>query len=213
MAAVRSYFGEWEPARAVYEREWRALERGEPRLTPLNPLWLRGMRAGLELEAGRADRAAALYAESLVQRREAGGANRFASNRAAVAFALSGDLSRARALVEAALAQVDVPELRINRAVLRAVSGDREGARDDLGVVLAARPELPPALALAARLADLEGAPDAAALRDRAEAASRRAPRGYPYGAGDGRGLNTQLYMLQWNEAGLTRYRPARARP
>jgi hypothetical protein len=213
MAAVRGYFGEWEAARAVYEREWRALERGERREVPLNPLWLRGMRAGLELEAGRPREAARQYARSLAARLEQGVLNPFASNRAAVAFALTGDVTGARVLLDAALERADVPELRVNRAVLRAFVGDRAGAAEDLELALAASPELPAGLALAARLATLDAASNADTLRARAERAALRPPRGYPYGAGDGRGLNTQLYMLVWTDAGLARYRPARARP
>lgn len=217
MARVYSHFGTWGPARAIYRRELaRALAPPAPGTTTprLNAFWLREMLAAVELESGRFDEAVALYRESVTRRAEAApapgsmGANSpFVLNRLAVAEALSGNPLAARALIDSVIEETRLPEFLTSRAALRAQAGDTSGAERDVHEALELEPELAPALETRARLRG-----DPSALASALRAASS-APRGYPYGVGDGRGLNTQLPMLVWRDPELALYRPARARP
>jgi tetratricopeptide (TPR) repeat protein len=220
MAAVRDHFGDWEGAGAIYRRALAASEHpsdsGGPRL---NPFWLQGMLAATELEAGHFERAYALYDASFRQRPVdasrpgvLGRGSPFTLNRLAVAAALAGDRTRARALLDAALGDRALPELLTSRAALRALDGDLPGAESDLQQALAIAPGLAPALHNQAWILDRRGDPGAAALQQRARRAAAAPPRDYPYGVGDGRGLNTQMFMLVLDRDGLDLYRPARAR-
>jgi tetratricopeptide (TPR) repeat protein len=213
MARVHDHFGDLDAARGIYRRELArslAAEAGAPRL---NPFWLREMLAAVELEAGRFDAARDLYRESL-SLRSAGtgsssmGANSpFVRNRLAVAEALAGSAESARERLDRVIVDEPYPEFLASRAALRAQAGDLAGAQRDLREALASEPGLASALETRAWLAgDRDGV--AAARR-----AAARAPRAYPYGVGDGRGLNTQLPMLVWREDALALYRPARSRP
>jgi tetratricopeptide (TPR) repeat protein len=216
MARVHAHFGEWPAARAIYRRELEAAQAPAGReagRTRLNPLWLREMLAAVELASGRHAAALALYRESLARR--AGGTgpgsmgadSPFLGNRLAVAEALVGEREAARRRLDAVVAQRRYPEFLASRAALHAAAGDPTAARRDLAEALSLEPELAPALETRAWLAD-DPAGVAAARR-----AAARAPRAYPYGVGDGRGLNTQLPMLVWRDGALVLYRPARARP
>jgi tetratricopeptide (TPR) repeat protein len=221
MAPVRSHFGDWEGARALYRRELEAALRPEPadaRGRP-NPFWAWGMLAGVELLAGRASEARALYAESFRHRPPGseegavlGRASPTVVNRLAVATALAGDPAEARRLLDAALAVERLPELLVNRAALRALAGDLDGAEAELREALSEIPGLAPGLHNLARVRASRGDPSAGALLEEARRAALAAPRGYPYGIGDGRGLNTQLFMLELQGGALALYRPGRAR-
>jgi tetratricopeptide (TPR) repeat protein len=217
MARVYAHFGEWPAARSIYRRELAAAlapdATQEPRGPRLNPLWLREMLAAVELESGRYAEALALYRESLARRARGtppgsmAADSPFVSNRLAVAEALAGEPERARERLDAVIAQRRYPEFLASRAALHALAGDPESARRDLTEALAQEPGLAAALETRAWLA---GDPQGVAAARRAAA---RAPRAYPYGVGDGRGLNTQLPMLVWRDGALALYRPARAHP
>jgi tetratricopeptide (TPR) repeat protein len=216
MARVYAHFGEWESARAIYRRELASAStpgRASGNGPRLNPFWLREMLAAVELESGRLGEALALYRESVTRRREGvrpgsmGAHSPFVVNRLAVAEALAGDPVAARALLDGVIEDARYPEFLTSRAALRADAGDASGAERDLSEALGIEPEL--AAALESR-AWLRGDRAAVAAARRAAA---RAPRSYPYGVGDGRGLNTQLPMLVWRDGVLALYRPVRARP
>ena len=217
MAAVRSHFGDWGGARAIYRRELDLALAGQGE--QLNPFWAWGMLAAVELTSGRADEARALYAESFHSRPVGTGgggilgrASPYAVNRLAVATALAGDRVEARRLLDAALDEARVAELLQNRAALRALDGDLSAAESELREVVEFEPQLAPALGNLAWVLERRGEAGAAAFRDEARRASRRPPRGYPYGVGDGRGLNTQIFMLELRGGDLALYRPDRAR-
>jgi tetratricopeptide (TPR) repeat protein len=217
MARVYAHFGQWPEARAIYRRALAAaLAPGhptDPQRPRLNPFWLREMLAAVELESDRQAEAAALYRESLALRAQGAGPGSmgadspFVANRLAVAEALDGALDAARQRLDAVLERKRYPEFLASRGALRAAAGERDAARRDLAAALELEPDLAAALETRAWLAD-----DAAAVAA-ARRAAARAPRAYPYGVGDGRGLNTQLPMLVWRDGALALYRPARAHP
>lgn len=220
MAFVRSHFGERDAAARIYAgalaEALRGAEAGGGRL---NPLWARGMLAAAKLESGHAAEARALYAENLASRPAEAGRDPgsdltalYSANRLAVATALDGEPAGALALLDGALAGVRPTELLVNRGALHALAGDLDAAERDLREALADIPRLPPALANLAWVLDRRGAPGGEALRAAAERSRLEAPRYYPYGVGDGRGLNTQRYMLELRQDGLVLYRPGRAR-
>lgn len=214
MAFVRHYFGDHERAAAVYRRELSAaLEGAEAGGGRLNPLWARGMLAAVELSSGHPGEARRLYAESLEHRQAANHVSPFALNRLAVATALAGDPTEARQLLDRALSEIRATELLVNRGALRALAGDWVGAEADLREALVDIPRLAPALANLAWVLEQRGDPDAAALRASAVQAAHEAPRYYPYGVGDGQGLNNQRSMLELRAEGLKLYVPARAHP
>jgi tetratricopeptide (TPR) repeat protein len=222
MAAVRSHFGDWEGASAIYRRELDAALRppDDTESPRLSPFWAWGMLAATELAAGNHREAHALYSESFDRRPQGagqGGAlgrdSPFVVNRLAVATALAGDPARAQRLLDDVVAQERLPEFLVNHAALLARGGDLDAAEAELREALAGIPKLAPALRNLAWVLERRGQPGAPWLRREAGRAARRAPRGYPYGVGDGRGLNTQLFMLVLRGDELDLYRPARARP
>jgi tetratricopeptide (TPR) repeat protein len=177
------------------------------------------MVGAMDLLGGDAECAYAIYAESFRQRPldASGGPVRgrlspYGVNRLAAAAALAGERTRARELLDAALDARPLPELLTNRAALRAVDGDLLGAEADLEAALALQPGLAAALHNRAWILKRLGNAEAEAMIEEARRASALAPRDYAYGAGDGRGLNTQRFMLILEGDDLELYRPARAR-
>jgi tetratricopeptide (TPR) repeat protein len=211
MAAVHAYFGDHDRAAEIYRRRIEEIEN------PARRVWMRENLAGVLVEAGEAAEARALYdgrkrifgnpphLEDLV--------SPWLLSRRAVATALAGDPAAARSLLDAALAEAQEPAILVNRAALRALDGDADGARSDLDQALAREPDLAAAWQLRAWLLEQAGdARGAGAARREAERLSRRAPRGFPYGVGDGFHLNGQRFLLVIEDGALALYRPARAR-
>jgi tetratricopeptide (TPR) repeat protein len=220
MAPVRAHFGDWQGASAIYHRELAvAVAPGDSAAPRRNPFWLMEMVGAMELLGENAARAYAIYDESFQQRPidESRGVVRgrgspYVVNRLAVAAALAGDRARARELLDAVLADHSLPEPLSNRAALLALAGDLPGAEADLRAALEMQPGLAAAVHNHAWILERRGDARADTLFDEARRAAERAPRDYPYGAGDGRGLNTQRFMLVLEGAGVELYRPARAR-
>jgi len=74
-------------------------------------------------------------------------------------------------------------------------------------------PALAPVWRNLARVFELRGnTGEAARAAKNARQLAGRAPRGFPYGVGDGFHLNGQRFMLVLEGDGLALYRPARAR-
>jgi tetratricopeptide (TPR) repeat protein len=217
---VRAHFGDWTGASEIYRRELdRTLEASTPASQRRNPFWLMEMIAALELRAGNAGQAYAIYHDSFRQRPldpDRGGilgrGSPYIVNRLAVAAALAGDRDRARELLDAILETRALPELLSSRAALRAIAADLGGAEADLRTALAMRPQLAAALQNQAWILGRRGDTGAEAMHDTARHAAARAPREFPYGAGDGRGLNTQRFMLVLENEGIDLYRPVRTR-
>jgi tetratricopeptide (TPR) repeat protein len=108
-------------------------------------------------------------------------------NTLAVATALAGNPRQALEIWNRGLRADSLAELQLNRGVVRALTGDLAGARKDLESGLAARMDLGVAWQnLAWVEAALGNAGGAARAAERANALDGRAPRGFPYGIGDG---------------------------
>lgn len=198
--ALRSYFGDADAARAWFT---------DPALRDMR--WAIEEMAAIELAHGDAHAARALL------RRVAGEVTtpRFV-NALAVATALDGGARQALRMWDGLLGAVEMPEARINRALVRMQAGDLDGARRDLD---AARARAPEVVALALATAELErraGDGDAArAARARAEGLARSAPRGYPHGVGDGElryPVEGDRWLLVADGDALALWRPARSR-
>jgi tetratricopeptide (TPR) repeat protein len=221
MATARAYFGEYEAARAVYAAEIRRAAERPPRARTRNAGWPVAMRealAAVELEAGNADRALALYLETA--RSPRWGSVHLASadaprrlSDAAAAAALAGQPERARQLLDRALRSGPVAEPLVNRGALWALEGDLAGAETDLRRALELVPDLAAAHRNLAWVWERGGDPQRARhLRGRAERLAGTAPRGFPYGAGDGFHVNQPRFLLVIERGELALYRPARAR-
>jgi hypothetical protein len=183
-AATWFYFGEYAPARRVYEGLLAHAAWPVP--------WLDNLAAA-QLASGELAQAKVSYRRAVGLESAAAGASGagplalYRQGQLAAALALDGDLAGAAELLDAALARRELPELRANLGALRAARGEPAAAEADLRAALAADPGLWPAwenlafvLARAGRDADAR-----AALASAREAACR-APRGEPPGVGSG---------------------------
>jgi tetratricopeptide (TPR) repeat protein len=202
--ALRAYFGDADSARRWLEEPGVREQRHAIEVV-----------AAVELGAGNAERAAELL------RGVAGGmvTPEFV-NAFAVASALADRPGDALQLWNRALAGRAPAELRVNRGAVRAAAGDLEGGRADLERALAERPDIEAGWS---NLAWIEAAAgdEAAALRahSRALSVAAHAPRGFPYGVGEG-DLDTAGRGERWllrlartpPDAKLELYRPQRAR-
>lgn len=138
-------------------------------------------------------------------------------NRLAVANALDDHPERARLLLDEALEAGPRAELLVNRAALRARDGDWSGAESDLRAAVEQAPALPPAWANLAAVLEARGQGDQARqARERYQRSVTQAPRGFPYGVGNGFLYDSgagQRFMLMLGDGGrLSLYRPPRAR-
>lgn len=95
---------------------------------------------------------------------------------------------------------------------MKALAGDLVGAEADLREAIVRTPTLYPAWRNLARVLELRGGQEAVQAVATARQLANRAPRGFPYGVGDGFHLNGQRFMLVLEENGLALYRPGRAR-
>jgi tetratricopeptide (TPR) repeat protein len=202
--AVYFYFGDYAGARRVYAR----LAEGAHYAVP----WLDNL-AAVELAQGRASQARRLYARAVALEQTRGLTHDYRRGQLAVAAALDGEPSAGRALLDAVLTDADLPELRANRAVMRALDGDTPGALDDLRAALEEQPGLVPAWLSLAALHERSGHAELArTARARAAREACAVPRGYPYGIGDGEVLEWGVgrRWLLWIDGGG---RPALALP
>jgi tetratricopeptide (TPR) repeat protein len=179
---------------------------------------MREALAAVELEAGNADRALALYLETArsprrdsVHLASADAPHRLSDT--ATAAALAGQPERARQLLDRALRAAPVAEPLVNRGALRALEGDLAAAEADLRRALELGPDLAAAHRNLAWVRERSGDPQRARhLRERAERLAATAPRGFPYGVGDGFHVNQPRFLLVIEGGELALYRPARAR-
>jgi hypothetical protein len=184
--ALHFYFGELDAARRIYGR----LATGARYPVP----WLDNL-AAVEIAAGNPGLGRRLLARAVELERAAGRDDPWRHGRLAVATALDGDLEGARRLLDEILAQHPLPELRANRAAIRARAGDLAGAEADLTLALAGeRAQVPAWLALARVLEARGRAADAEVARAEAAHWACVAPRRYPYGVGTGE-------VLEWGIA------------
>ena len=219
MGKVRAYFGDYEGARATLRGELaragggilRARARSSGRL-----LSLKEALASVEIEAGRPAHALALYTEARAMERPD---SPFVEERfqmlscAAVAAALAGRNGEARRLLDLALAEGDFAEALVNRGALRALDGNLRGAEADLRRALELSPRLPSAVRNLAWVFTRKGDAEAGARElARAEQLARAAPRGFPYGIGNGLGLGSRRFTLILEGDRPALYRPARTR-
>jgi tetratricopeptide (TPR) repeat protein len=210
MARVHAYFGDTGRAVGILEAEQSPY--------PARRLLLLETRAAFLLEGGRAGDARQAWSDALAAKRppshhlEKRGSP-WLAGRWAVAAALEGHIDAAARRLDAALAREPLPELLVSRAALRARVGALAGAESDLRRALAAAPDLAAAWINLAWVLGRRGDAQAAERASREAARlARRAPRGFPYGIGDGFHLNDQRYLLVLAGEELGLYRPARAR-
>ncbi len=202
--ALRAFFGAAEPA-----REWFR-EPGVP-----NYRHAVEVLGSIELGAGEPERAAELFRSVA-----SGSVTAEFINALAVSSALAGRSGEAVQLWDRALRTPATAELRVNRGSVRAASGDLSGGRGDLERALAEQPDIAVGWSNLAWIdAALGNAPAAAIASQRAAELAARAPRGFPYGVGDGdldyagRGQRWLLRLTgPASAAGLELYRPPRAR-
>lgn len=214
MASVRAHFGDFAPT--LRDQRWKAPKRS----------YLEA-RAAAALFAGRPGLARRFYRVAGRMPLDDPDDRPYWTNRLAVATALDDDPERAARLLDEALAERPLPELLVNRAALRARDGDWRAAEADLRAALAQAPSLPPAWTdLAVVLARQGRGDEAKAARTRADEVRWMAPRGFPYGVGDGFLYESgagQRFMLVLEDRGddpsdphhglaLDLYRPPRAR-
>lgn len=211
MAAVYDYFGDHQRALAIFERRIGEAKRADRRIL------MREYLANAYISAGKPELARRIYDA----RKRLFGApphlepvtSPWWINRRAVATALAGDRAGARALLDKVLERSSQPPLLVNRAALRALAGDLDGAEGDLRAALAGEPGLAAALYVRAWIQEQRGDLERAERTlHEAKRQSLRAPRGFPYGVGDGFNLNGQRFMLVIQGGKLALYRPGRAR-
>ena len=202
--AVHFYFGEYEPARRIYQRLIDGA--GYP------VAWLDN-QAAVELADGHPDRARLLYARAVMLARERGRLDPYREGQLAVATALAGDLAGARAQLDDVLDRGSLPELLVNRAAIHALEGDEGRATVDLLDAIAQAPDLVVARVNLARLLEREDRTrEAQVARVEAAQAACRPPRGFPYGVGTGEVLEWGVgrrWLLVLEAGGLAPATPA----
>jgi tetratricopeptide (TPR) repeat protein len=218
MAMLHGYFGQYDAARALYRAEIQRLDGAEaPRLG----LWVgwpisyRFGLAGLELEAGQPDRALELFLDALQRPRPdtpllASRAQQLSS--ASVAAALAEKPQVARELLAEALSEGEAAEPLANRGALRGAEGDLANARADLLRAVELRPDLTPAWRSLAQVGHRLGDDATARWREAARRSAARAPRGHPYGVGDGLRPAARRFLLELRDDGISLYRPSDGR-
>jgi len=215
MAMLHGYFGDYAAARAIYRSEIRKLDG--PEASQLGrwlgwPISHRIGLAGLELEAGRPDIALEWYRDALKRPRPdtpllASRAQQLSS--AAAAAALADEPEVARELLAEAFSESESAELLANRGALRAAEGDLANARADLLRAVELRPDLTPAWRSLALVGERLGDAETTRWQEAARRSAAGAPRGYPYGVGDGLRSADRRYLLELRDDGLSLYRPS----
>jgi tetratricopeptide (TPR) repeat protein len=212
MAVLHAHFGAWERSRSVFD----AFRVRRASRWLVRRVWLRETWAGLLLQSGDAAGARAAYEEAMAQEVPRSPyleprSSPWLANRWAVAAALSGDREVALERLDEVLLDNPLPELLVNRGALKALADDLVGAEADLREAIVRSPMLVPAWRNLARVLELRGLREAVQAEENARQLANRAPRGFPYGVGDGFHLNGQRFMLVLEENRLALYRPARA--
>jgi tetratricopeptide (TPR) repeat protein len=213
MAVVHAHFGAWERSRSIFD-DYRVRRAGR---WLVRRVWLRETLAGVLLQSGDAAGARAAYEEAMAQAVPRSPhleprSSPWLANRWAVAAALSGDRDAALVRLDEALVNNPMPELLVNRGALKVLADDLVGAEADLREAIVRTPTLVPAWCNLARVLELRGLQEAVQAAETAQQLADRAPRGFPYGVGDGFHLNGQRFMLVLEENRLALYRPGRAR-
>ncbi len=208
MHQLRAHFGEYAAVRQIFRID-------APKRSYIES------RAAVELQDGNPRVARRFYERAGQMESADPDQEPYWLNRLAVAYALDDHPERARILLDDALAfrgkERALEELLVNRAALRAREGDWAGAAADLHDALAAAPGLPPAWwNLAVVLDRLGRTQDAEAARRRFDETASPAPRGFPYGVGNGflyeSGAGQRYMLMLAPDASLSLYRPPRAR-
>lgn len=218
MAMLHAYFGQYQAARALFRDEIQRLDGPEaPQLGRWAgwPISYRVGLAGVELEAGRPDRSLELFLDALQRPRPdtpllASRAQHLSS--ASVAAALAGKPEVAWALLAEALSEDEAAEPLANRGVLRGAQGDLAIARADLLRAVELNPDLTPAWRSLAQVGQRLGDDATARWREAARKSAARAPRGHPYGVGDGLRPAARRFLLELRDDGISLYRPSRRR-
>ena len=207
MASVMAQFGNFGATRSVYRMD--AFQRSDVEA-----------RAATELLDGRAAVASHFYARAASMPMRDPTRLGYFQNRRGVAAALEGMTRQAGAHFEAALAtRPGLQEALVNRAALAARAGDFAMATADLRAALEIDAWLSPAWTnLAVVLAQQGQHAEANDARQRAAQAADRAPRGFPYGVGNGylydNGAGQRFMLVLSDDASaLALYRPPRAHP
>jgi len=215
MATLHSYFGEHDAARALYRAEIERLE--QPEASQFGrwfgwPISYRIGLAGLELEAAQPERALEWFVDALQRPRPdtplLASRDQHLSS-ASVAAALTGRPDLAREFLAEALAEAESAEALANRGALRASQGNFENARKDLLRAVELNPDLTPAWRSLALVGQRLGDEAADRWSDAAHESAASAPRGYPYGVGDGLRHADRRFLLEWRDDGLSLYRPS----
>lgn len=204
MHQIRAHFGDFRATRQVFRID-------APQRSYVEA------RAAAELFDGNPKGAIRFYRRAGQMEASDPGHERWWLNRLAVAHALADEPERAHLLLDRALGLGIHEEMLVNRAALRSADSDWAGAERDLRAAIDLAPALPPAwINLAVVQAHL-GDPEAAAeSRARAEEVLALAPRGFPYGVGNGflhdSGAGQRFMLVLDAEGHASLYRPPRAR-
>ncbi|MEE2674765.1 MAG: hypothetical protein VX466_13270 [Myxococcota bacterium] len=205
MVSVMAQFGNFAPTRNVYRLD--AFQRSDVEA-----------RAAVELFDGQAGVASRFYARAAAMPLRDPSQRVYFENRRGVAAALAGARDRAwRHFDEALGEKPDLQEALVNRGALSARRGDLAAAAADMRAALDIDPALPPAwMNLAVILARQGREPQAVEARRHAAETRAAAPRGFPYGVGNGYLYDNgagQRFMLVLSDdtASLALYRPPRS--
>lgn len=202
--ALRAHFGSPETAREWFRQPIIADVRHSAEVL-----------GAIELAAGEYE-----TAHELLRNSAQGPVRSQMINALAVSAALTGRYAEALQLWNQVLESPAEAELWVNRGAIRALTGDLRGGRRDIEYALSARADIGLGWEnLAWVEAALGNASSAARARERAAVLEGRAPRGFPYGVGDG-DLDYAGRQQRWllriqgppHAAGLALYRPPRAR-
>jgi hypothetical protein len=204
MHQVRAHFGDFEATRLIFRFD--APQRNYVEA-----------RAAVEIFDDNPQGAIRFYRRAGQMEASDPGQERWWLNRLAVAHALADQPERARLLLDQALELGIHEEMLVNRAALRIANDDWAGAERDLQAAIERAPALPPAWIDLAVVQDHLGKhDDAAKSAARAEEVRSLAPRGFPYGVGNGflhgSGAGQRFMLIVDSEGAASLYRPPRAR-
>jgi len=217
MAALHAHYGNYDAAREILDAEIDRYSGGA-----LRPGWgaaMIEMRSVVDLQAGNSAAALGGYFRALKVSGSrdsphlAPASSPLRFNHSAVCAALTGYLEHAQGLLDQALAEAPLAEPLVNRAALRALAGDLTGAEADLRLALELNPALPPAWSNLVWVQTRSGrVQQASRTREIAARFATQAPRGFPYGIGNGFHLNQRRFMLELRGDDIELYRPLRSR-
>ena len=172
--SVYAHFGRFQPTRDRYLRT-------HPNRSSLEA------RAAAEMIDGAPGLAMKFYQLASTMPADNPGDAPYATNRLAVATALAREFKRAERILDRAIEEYSIPELRVNRGALHLFAGNLPSAIADLRAAIEIDDSLPAAwrsLSVALWLSGEHG--EAAKAKARAEVEESTPPRGFPYGIGTG---------------------------